>query len=479
MMNTIVNEEKITFKELEQKIFNYVCDLAVSMTQMMLEGYDKELHAERDKKRYRDKGCRKTTIKTVYGDVTYNRHVYETKTEEGQKAYIYLLDQSINMDRIGLLSTNLVKKVVSCVTENSYRVTADTITENCRQSISHGGVWKIVQRLGERVVVEEDHLVQEMNEDRLQPENIIHVLFEEMDGVWLKMQGKNHKSMPKQEMKVSTIYEGIDTDNPGRRVLKGKKTLAGMEKSAEFHEKREAQIRSLYDADEIEYRILNGDGGSWIKDPYEPETIVQLDRFHIYQEIKRKINKDKEAQKDVEALFEAEMIDELFEYLEMYINSVDTDDENDKRAKNARELYQYLNNNREGLIPYQNRGINLPELKEGLKYGTLGVQENQNCTVITMRMKGNRKRWSENGANNMAKLLYRKENGELLETVNRYNEALIFKENIQEYIEILSAAKAPLKDGKGNAYVDVINMHVPMRDAVCTAGRKAMLQICL
>ena len=92
MMNTIVNEEKITFKELEQKIFNYVCDLAVSMTQMMLEGYDKELHAERDKKRYRDKGCRKTTIKTVYGDVTYNRHVYETKTEEGQKAYIYLLD---------------------------------------------------------------------------------------------------------------------------------------------------------------------------------------------------------------------------------------------------------------------------------------------------------------------------------------------------------------------------------------------------
>lgn len=84
----------------------------------------------------------------------------------------------------------------------------------------------------------------------------------------------------------------------------------------------------------MSYRILNGDGGSWIKDPYEPETIVQLDRFHIYQEIKRKINKDKEAQKDVEALFEAEMIDELFEYLEMYINSVDTDDENDKRAKN-------------------------------------------------------------------------------------------------------------------------------------------------
>lgn len=479
MMNTIVNEDKITFKELEQKIFNYVCDLAVNMTKIMLEGYDRELHAERDTKRYRDKGCRKTTIKTVYGDVTYNRHVYETKTEEGLKAYIYLLDQSINIDRIGLISTNLVEKVVSCVTENSYRTTAETITETCRQRISHGGAWKLVQRLGERVVEEEQQLVQEMNEDQLKPENTINVLFEEMDGVWLKMQGKNHKSMPKQEMKVSTIYEGIDISNPNRKVLMGKKTLAGMENSTEFHEKREAQIRSIYNTDEIEYRILNGDGGSWIKDPYEPDTIVQLDQFHIYQEIKKQINKDKEAQKDVEALFEAEMIDEMFEYLEMYINSVDTDDENDKRAKNARELYKYLNNNREGLIPYQHRGIELPELKKGLKYGTLGVQENQNCTVITMRMKGNRKRWSENGANHMAKLLYRKENGELIETVNRYNEALIFKADMQEIIEILSAAKAPLKDGKGSVYVDVINMHVPMRDAVCTAGRRAMLQLCL
>lgn len=218
--------------------------------------------------------------------------------------------------------------------------------------------------MGERVVEEEQHLVQEMNGSRLKPENTINVLFEEMDGVWLKMQGKDHKSMPKQEMKVSTIYEGIDVSNPNRKVLSGKKTLAGMEKSTEFHEKREAQIRSIYDADEIEYRILNGDGGSWIKDPCEPDTVVQLDRFHIYQEIRKKINRDKEAQKDVEALFEAEMADEMFEYLEMYINSVDTDEEKDKRAKNARDLYQYLSNNREGLIPYQHRGIELPELKK-------------------------------------------------------------------------------------------------------------------
>lgn len=44
--------------------------------------------------------------------------------------------------------------------------------------------------------------------------------------------------------------------------------------------------------------------GSWIKEPYDEEAIFQLDQFHIYQEIKRKL-KEKEAQKSVTELFES------------------------------------------------------------------------------------------------------------------------------------------------------------------------------
>jgi hypothetical protein len=46
------------------------------MTQIILEDYDKELLENRDKKAYRNKGLRETTIKTIYGEVTYKRHVY-------------------------------------------------------------------------------------------------------------------------------------------------------------------------------------------------------------------------------------------------------------------------------------------------------------------------------------------------------------------------------------------------------------------
>ena len=140
----------------------------------------------------------------------------------------------------------------------------------------------------------------------------------------------------------------------------------------------------------------------------------------------------------------------MLEYIQTYATSVESSDEKDNRSKKAMELYKYLNNNKEGLLPYDKRGVKIPEPKEGIIYKEMGVQENQNCTAITMRMKHRRMRWSEKGANNLAKALYRKENRELI-----------------------SAAKAPKKDGKGNPYADVINAHMPILDAIQTASRKA------
>ena len=132
-----------------------------------------------------------------------------------------------------------------------------------------------------------------------------------------------------------------------------------MEKSGLFHQKREALIEKVYDADEIQQRILNGDGGSWIKEAYDPEVIFQLDRFHIYKEIKGKI-RDAEAQERIKELLEKKEVDKMLEYIRIYADSIESDDAAEKGSEKARELYQYLWNNREGLLPYQERGIELP-----------------------------------------------------------------------------------------------------------------------
>ena len=52
----------------------------------------------------------------------------------------------MQMDKIGLISTNLAEKIAMTVTEASYRVTAETISNTCGQTISRSGVWNMMQR---------------------------------------------------------------------------------------------------------------------------------------------------------------------------------------------------------------------------------------------------------------------------------------------------------------------------------------------
>ena len=164
----------------------------------------------------------------------------------------------------------------------------------------------------------------------------------------------------------------------------------------------------------------------------------------------------------------------MLEYIQIYAASVESPCEKDKTSRKAGELYRYLSSNRDGLLSYDKRGITIPEPKEGVIYKGMGIQETQNCTVITLRMKHRRMRWSVKGANHLAKALYRKENKELTETIERYTDGLIVTMQMQEIVETLSAAKAPKKDGKGNPYADIVRAHMPITEAVQTASRKAI-----
>ena len=429
MTNAIVKENKISFKTLEKKIFEEVCKLAREHAKIILENYDDILSKERDTSKYRNKGKRKTSIRTsirtVYGDVEYERRVYQTRLRDGTKAHVYLLDEQMGMEKIGLIYTNLAEKIANSVTELPYRASAEMLSSSTGQTISAGGVWNISQKIGQRITSEEDLDVKKMKAGIPVGKREIGVLFEEMDG------------------------------------------------SSEFHNKREAVIQKKYNPDEIGRRILNGDGGSWIKEPYDDEAVFQLDRYHIYQEILRKIN-SKAVQKDIRRLFDSEKIEEMFDYIREYIRVSKGEDESDKTCKKAEELYTYLYNNREGLLPYYKRGIKLPEPVEGIIYKNMGIQETQNCTLITLRMKHRRMRWSESGANNLAKLLCRKENKDLVETVERYSGELIFDESQSDIKEPLSASKSPSRDGKGLPYMEVGRGSLPLTGTPLTAGRKAL-----
>ena len=471
-MKTILNEKEYNFKTLEKEIFRVVCLIAIELTRTILECKDQEIFESADKKMYKSEGLRKTGIKTQYGTVEYKRRVYKIKDGEEKGGHVYLLDRELKIEKIGLVSENLAGIIADFATEESYREAANAINNTTGIDMSAQGIWNVLQRIGEKIDDEEYSDVRRMKANHSEGTRCIPVLFEEMDGVWIKRQGKKHEKMPMQEVKVSTTYEGWDAEKEkeNRSTLVGKHILAGIEKSRDFHEKREADIHKRYDADEIKQRIVNGDGGTWIGEPNDPDAIVQLDQFHVHKEIKRLI-KDKTAVTEIEKYFVAKDIDGMMSCVQKYADSI----KNDAAAlKNANKLISYLSSNKAILIPWQERDLPIPEAPDGIIYKGMGVQENQNCTVITLRMKHRKMRWSKSGGNNMAKVLAKKANKELHQTIAGYSDQLFYADEIREAIENFSASKAPKKDGNGSSYLDLWNAHMPINDYGMTEGMKIL-----
>ena len=144
-----------------------------------------------------------------------------------------------------------------------------------------------------------------------------------------------------------------------------------------------------------------------------------------------------------------EKIEEVFHYLELYKNSLSEDAE----IEDAEELTGYYENNREGLLPYQSQGLELPENPEGLEYRNMGTMENHVWSVIAKRMKHNHTSWSKRGGNHLAKILAKKCSGKLYEVTEKLKHPVFEEEKVEElYGEILMSAKVPKKEGKGYEY---------------------------
>lgn len=453
MMSLMIMENGVTFKELEKKIYAWICQIGREFTKEFLERYDRMLMESRDKKKYRNKGTRQTTVKTVYGEVTYQRTVYEVMEEDGTRRFVYLLDETLGLTNVGLISTNMAELLVKGITELSYRECASKVSEMTGQTISAMGVWNVIQALGEKICEEEKELTEDYKKRRLKGEKEVPVLFEEADGVYIKLQGKDRKNarQDKAEMKIGIAYDGWRKTGPNRYALENKVVVAGFSKAKEFHEYREAAIGRMFNLDEVSQRILNADGASWIKKVKDKSTCFQLDPFHRNKAVKEKIHHPK-ACRDILELLQTEKIEEVFRYLERYRNSLCEEGE----IQDVEDLIRYYENNREGLVPYQSQGLELPENPDGLEYRNMGTMENHVWSVLAKRMKHGHRSWSRRGGNHLAKILAKKCSGKLYEVTERLRRPVFEEEKVEElYGEILMSAKAPKKDGKGYEYPSI------------------------
>lgn len=472
MMEFMLSEKELNFNALEKEIFRIGCEFAAGLMSQVLEIMDEHLENERDKKQYRHKGKRWTSLKTLMGEVPYGRTVYETKLGSGETACVYLLDEVLRLDTFGKVTSNLAARIAECASVCSYREAAEKVSGMTGQTISHGGAWNVIQDLGEKLSLAEEADAQLAKADQCKGEVVTPILFEEADGVWINMQRKDRpKKGRKCEMKMAAAYDGWELEGKGRYVLRNKVMVCGFEDSKLFQSKKEGAIAAVFNTDEITMRILNGDGGGWIKAGLaDADVHFQLDPFHKNREITRKVKAEKQRE-TVRRLLSEKRIDDLL----TYIKGIAKLAEEETEKKKLKELYEYFSSNKEGLIPYQERGLNLPIPPEGLEYRNLGTMEHQVCDGAAKRMKHQKASWSKAGAANLGRILCKKVCGNLYDTITTLSRTVLPERYIETIEDTLSSAKAPKKDGRG--YLYPVRGRSPFTEAFMTNGRKVILNM--
>lgn len=478
MYNLSLNDKEITFNKLEKKIYKYVCGEACRLMKEVLTHLDRRLMDERDTKVYRNKGLKHTCIKTIMGNVEFNRHIYEYETDAGKIARKYLLDEYLQMDTIGCISSNLVEKIVNNVTNVSYRNTSSNIKELTNQAISHTAVWNVVQKLGSKIEEKEERKILLNKKGQLNGSKEVNVLFQEMDGIWLSIQGKDKSKKgksKKKELKLGITYEGWKkrSGSNDSYVVENKIACASFKNSKKFKELSDATIAEIYNKDEIQMRILNGDGAPWIKQGIDEEGVhFQLDPFHKSQAVYRKV-KDKEEAKKLIELLNSKKAEDAIQYITNLMIKYNSDE---KEFKKLGELFDYFVANREGIVPYHLRKqISMPQAPEGLQYRHLGTMEHNICDVLAQRMKGRKMSWSISGANNLAKILAEKASKRIYNIINEVCSGLISEDKLETITEIITLTAADVnKKVKKNKYYPVQQSSIPFTGYAMTNGRKAI-----
>ena len=424
MFENILTKETVSFKDLEEIAFKIACKFANEILRNMLEEYDRKIMDTRDTKEFRHKGKETTTVKAKTGLVEYTRTKYITKDENGKNKCVYLTDELLNIKEIGQISGGIIDFVVKNISEVSYRVCAEMINNMTGLSISGVAVWNIVQKLGEEIKQYEQEKVEAHQNDKLKAgEKETPVVYQEADGIMIYTQGKDRKEqiekykeqhpneeVPKKvrnvELKLGMTYEGWKETGKNRYALVGKEYVAGYMTGEEMANITNANLYSKYDMSKVELRVLNSDGGSWIKKLLVKKAIYQADSYHL----KEKINAHVRDAEDVELLktmFYKKEYSQMIEYVETLKYKYDGEIE---EVEKLNELQRYLNKRKDTMKRYKDydgvkQKLKTYSKKTGLKYRNMGCQESNNYCRLTKRMKKKRMSWSKRGSENISKVI--------------------------------------------------------------------------
>ena len=470
-----ITEGILDFKSLERAIFDDMCQVARIMVQKYLQEWDRIIRALREAKEYRFHSYRATHVLTVFGRVDYKRAYYQKRGG----GFICLLDEAMGVKAgCGKVGENLAGLIVAECADKSFRKAAESISAMTGQTVNRMGAWGVLQTFGQKIESQGARL-EELAENDItgQLGNVsCPVLFEEFDDVWLNQQRadrrkkgapaeRGRKRIGRRPMHVGTAYTGWKRQKDGSYETADKVAYAAFGDVPGFLSRFEALLRHFFDMDGVERVVMNGDGEGWIKTAAaQSEATLQLDPFHRSRAILRAVK----GKGDREAINDAFKEKDVEKALDIIGGLISTGSE-EAELKKLVGLLTYFDNNRGHLLPWQDRGASAPAAPEGVEYRNMGLQEHNNCDLLTQRMKHRKGSWSQAGADNMAKVLC------LKNTVGISAMMAPLPEPPAPGApkDVLSAAKAPIYDGEGSDGT-WLRAALPITETFVTHGRAAI-----
>jgi hypothetical protein len=414
--------EAASFDELERGCFEMGQRFARELLRHCLEMCEDEIRISRntwsDDDYYKNVGGNEATVKTLMGEVTYWHRYYQHEDRKtGSVRNLHLLDEVLGINLIGRHSLNLSLECARLVCEESYREAAVSLSALTGIAFTPQGLWGVVNELGAQ-------LRAGMGTATAQPKRKVEILFEEADGVYIKMRGSDRPATGHAvEMKVAAFYEGSKTvgrDKKGKPVYEcvNKRHVTGFEPPEQFFLRKEQYLAQQYDLGAIDVRLINGDGADWIKTfaSYPGgDCHVQLDPYHRNKAI-REAGIDGDDRTELGLLFAAKDIPGVFASIDRLLSACGNDDE--VRREKLERLRGYYRANESSLIPIMDRGLDLPAPTDGIEYRGLGTMESSIGNLVARRMKGRKASFSKRGALHLSTLIGLKLCGELEDRVS-------------------------------------------------------------
>ena len=323
------------YADMIQNIDELMREAALALLKDSLEEMDEKFFNSQMRKRdYYVKMKRERTLITLFGQVTFSRRIYESKSDG---SYYIHVDRKMGLPKYDRYDPTVKAKVVEAyANQNSMIKVGEIIGEFMYATFSRNEERKnfnISRQTVYNILKNAPKLMPNIDRQDQTPKTL-YVMADEKY-ISTQRSDKNN-AMAKQLV----LFEAVLGDDK-RLSLQNKIVFTRLHGNiwSQFHD----YLSTVYDLDKVEKIVVLGDGANWIKfGRYElPKTEFVLDTFHGFQAINH-ITTDEGHRSDLRTNI---FINNRNEFIEIVEDIKEEFKEEEKRLETIQNKFEYIINN--------------------------------------------------------------------------------------------------------------------------------------